>query len=234
MSLHVAVSGWLLSLRPSGANRRLLGLLRAIAPLLADGERVTVLHRAAVTPMFVHPQVAWRAVPIPGRPTFCRALAERAVLPRLLRQLQVQVLDHGFLPAPRVPCRLCLTLHDLRDADGEGRRNAWLARAVLRRSLARADAVVVPSAFTASRVRVHVPKPPPLHVLPNGVDLPRGRPPAARARPYLLHTGHLEPRKNLGVLVQALALLVAGGVDAPDLLLAGADAGDGARLRALA
>ena len=49
MSLHVAVSGWLLG-PPSGANRRLLALLRALGPLLAPDERITALHRADFAP----------------------------------------------------------------------------------------------------------------------------------------------------------------------------------------
>jgi glycosyltransferase involved in cell wall biosynthesis len=123
-----------------------------------------------------------------------------------------------------------LTIHDLRDADGFGRRPRWLARAVVRRSLARAHTVVVPSRFTAARLAA-LASHPRVEVVPNGTDL---QPAAAAAVDggYLLHVGHLEPRKNLELLLRALALLSADV--RPELRLAGADAGAGPSLRELA
>ncbi len=50
MNLHVAVGGWLLSQEPSGANRRLMAILRALPPLLSQGEQITVLHREGCLP----------------------------------------------------------------------------------------------------------------------------------------------------------------------------------------
>jgi glycosyltransferase involved in cell wall biosynthesis len=230
MSLHVAVSGWLLG-PPSGANRRLLGLLRAMRGRLRAGERVTVLHPEDFATPFAHPQVRWQPVAIPGGPTFRRVRAERRLLPGLLRELGAGVLDHGLLPAPAVPCPVCLTIHDVRDADGEGTRWRWLARAVLRSSLARAAAVVVPSRFTRERVLAHVTDPPPVHVIANVASLPLA--PAA-GHGWFLHVGHLEARKNLGLLVTAFARLPAALRAQHHLRLAGAEAGDGDRLRRLA
>lgn len=231
MSLHVAVSGWLLG-PPSGANRRLLGLLAAMRPLLQAGERVSVLHGRDFTAPWQHPAISWQQVAIPQAPTSARLRAERRILPPLVRELQVTVLDHGFLPAPRIDCRLCLLIHDVRDADGEGRRWRWFGRSVLRSSLRRAAAVVVPSRFTQERVRVHVHHAPPVHVIENVAALPLAPMPAVSG--WFLHVGHLEPRKNLELLVNAFA-------DLPDdvrarhpLRLCGADAGMGPRLRLLA
>src|SRR5262249_61578853 len=101
MSLHVAVSGWLLG-PPSGANTRLLALLRELGPLLGEREQLTVLHGAAFAPPSLHPRIAWHAVAIPPAPTWRRVLKERAMLPRLLQQLGADLLDHGLLPLPRV------------------------------------------------------------------------------------------------------------------------------------
>ncbi|MCB9886282.1 MAG: glycosyltransferase [Planctomycetes bacterium] len=230
MTLHVAISGWLLG-APSGANRRLQELLRHIAPKLAADERITVLHRDEVRPFASLPQVGWRAVPIAAAPTLRRVRDERRVLPGVLRELGANVLDHGFLPLPRLPIPVTLTVHDLRAADGFSRWPRWLARNVVRDAAARAAAIAVPSGFTADRLRAIAPGTAPI-VIPNGVALP----PVAAAPPalpgYLLHVGHLEARKNLGVLVRALGLLPAD--ERPELRLVGADAGSLRGLRELA
>ena len=170
---------------------------------------------------------------IPAGPTWRRAVAEQRTLRPLLRSLGATVYDHGFLPTPRVGVPVCGAIHDARDADGEGRWPRWLARSVLRRSLRRAASVVTVSEWTAQRLRALAPGCDPV-VVRNGVDdREPGAPPAdLPARGYVLHVGHLEARKNLGVLIRALAHITAQ--DRPELWLLGADAGEGSRLRALA
>jgi glycosyltransferase involved in cell wall biosynthesis len=224
MTLHVAIAGWLLG-APSGANRRLLALLAHAGPLLQPGERLTVLHR----PDFAPPQlegVHWQPVAIPAGPSWRRALAERRMLPAVLRALGATVLDHGLLPLPAVDVPACLLVHDLRAIDGLTRWPRWFAAAVLRRALARAAVVVAPSAWTADRLRRLAPRAA-VRVVPNGVDLPTSTcPPPARPLPangYLLHIGHLEPRKNLGIVLAALRALPPAA--RPELWLAGRDAG---------
>jgi glycosyltransferase involved in cell wall biosynthesis len=234
VSLHVAVSGWMLG-PPSGANRRLLALLQHAAPLLRGDERVTVVHAQAFVPPALHARIGWRAAAIPAGPTARRVLAERRVLPRLLRELGITALDHGLLPVPRVPCPVLLTVHDLRDADGHGPRPRWLARRVVRSACRRAERVLVPSEFTRRRLLAVAPAAR-VDVVANGTD-----PAAVVAEPEpatgpghrgpLLHVGHLEPRKNLAVVLRALALLPED--QRPDLQLVGADAGAGRSLRAL-
>jgi glycosyltransferase involved in cell wall biosynthesis len=141
--------------------------------------------------------------------------------------------DHGFLPLPRLPVPTCLLVHDLRAVDGDSRWPRWLARRIVRASCTRASAVVTPSAWTAARLRELVPEAPPPVVVPNGVVLPgevlplQPPPPAAG---YLLHVGHVEARKNLAIVVDALARLPADA--RPELWLAGRDAGTLPRLLA--
>ena len=234
MSMHVAVAGWLLGPDAhSGANRRLTALLREAHAWLRSEERVTVLHGPQLSTPPRLPRIEWREVDIPPGPTWRRAVAEQRTLRPLLRELSATVYDHGFLPTPRVSVPVCQTIHDARDADGEGRWPRWLARSVLRRSLRRAACVVTVSEWTAQRLRALAPGCDPV-VVRNGVDdREPGAPPAdLPARGYVLHVGHLEPRKNLGVLIRALAHITAQ--DRPELWLLGADAGEGPRLRALA
>ncbi len=237
--MHAVVAGWLLGASPfSGADRRLLAFLREAPLLLRDGERLTVLHHPSLQ-LPAPPQrgpIEWRPVGIPQAPTWRRAIAEQRRLRPLLRELGATVYDHGFLPAPRLGVPLCLTIHDVRDADGEGRRPRWLARPArlaLRISLRRAARVIAVSRWTAERLRSLAPGCAP-HVVGNGVAVP---PPGPRLedlpeRGFVLHVGHLEPRKNLAVLVRALAALDASR--RPELWLVGKDAGEWPRLRALA
>jgi glycosyltransferase involved in cell wall biosynthesis len=92
--------------------------------------------------------------------------------------------------------------------------------------------VVVPSRFTAARVlAVTGGAGAAITVVPNGVELPPpAAPPAIDGDPgYLLHVGHLEARKNLAVVLHALAQLPAA--QRPRLRLVGADAGAGSGLR---
>jgi glycosyltransferase involved in cell wall biosynthesis len=232
MSMHVVVAGWLLGPH-SGANRRLLGLLGAAHEWLADDERITVLHGPAFAPPADLRRIDWRAVAIPAGPTVRRALVEQGTLRRLLPELSASVYDHGFLPPPRVGPPLCLTIHDVRHADGYGRWPRLLARSVLRKALRRAAGVIAVSDWTASRLRELVPGCEPI-VVPNGVDeRAPGEPPAdVPENGYVLHVGHLEPRKNLAVVVRALACIEAQR--RPELWLVGHDAGEWPRLRALA
>lgn len=224
MTLHAVVSGWLLG-PPSGANRRLLALLAHAGPALAAGERITVLHREEFVPPRLD-RIAWQPIAIPAAPSWRRALAEGRLLPKHLRALRATVHDHGFLPLPRTGVPACLVVHDVRGADGFSRWPRWLARAVLRRSCRAAAAIVVPSAWTAARVRALAPGTAPIVVAnaaaPAAVPTPPSRPLPANG--YLLHVGHLERRKNVAVVVDALAL--APVAQRPQLWLAGADAGE--------
>jgi glycosyltransferase involved in cell wall biosynthesis len=228
--LHVAISGWLLG-PPSGANRRLACLVQHASDLLAPGERITVLHARGFVPP-AGSAAAWREVPIPGAPTSRRVLAERRHLAAALGEVGATVLDHGFLPLPHVPVPCCLLVHDVRGPDGMLPWPRWFARAVLRRSCARAAAVVTPSSWTAQRLRELAPAAPAAAVVPNGVEVPPFEPLPRPQRDYVLHAGHLERRKNLEVVVRALAAIDAAA--RPELWLAGQDAGDRARLLRLA
>ena len=231
--MHVAISGWRLG-EPSGANRRLLEVAAHAATELAADERITVLHRPDFAPPQLHPRIAWHAIAMPLARGLRRAMAERRLLGRALTECGANVLDHAMLPLPRVPVPACLLLHDLREVDGLTRWPRWLARWVVRDGCRRATTVIVPSAFSAARLRAIAPAAK-IAVVPNGVVLP-DRPAratlSAGSAGYLLHVGHLERRKNVAVLLRALALLPAD--ERPELQLVGRDAGEATALRQLA
>jgi len=231
MPMHAVVAGWLLGAM-SGANRRLISLLEEAGPWLGDGERITVLHRPEYSPPHLM-GVSWQAVDIPVGPTWKRAWHEQRKLRPMLHDLKATVYDHGFLPTPRVGIPTCLTIHDVRAADGESSYPVFMARTVLRKSIRRAAAVITVSEWTAQRVRDLVPHCAP-HVIRNAVRYrePGVSPEAIGKHGYVLHVGHLESRKNLGVLLDALALIPV--TERPQLWLVGRDAGAWSQLQAKA
>jgi len=108
------------------------------------------------------------------------------------------------------------------ELDGTETKAKLGANAILGVSMAtaRAAAVVVPSAFTAARLRAVAPGAAP-EVIKNGTDLPPLPPAPPAGTGHLLHIGHLEPRKNVGVLLDGYAALLARRPNAPPLVLAG-------------
>lgn len=235
MRLHVAVAGWTLEQEASGAKRRMLALLTEIGEQLQSGEQVSVLYRAGHLPENAPRSVEWVPIEIPGRPTWRRVLGERRLLRRTLDSLAANVLELGTLPVPpNLSTPVCLTIHDLRDLEGHGTRPAFLTRSVLRRSMRRVRAVVVPSRFTAERLREAMGGlTPPIHVIHSGCEeqLLHRTPtaPTAGERPFFLYVGHLERRKNLLLLLSAYAEFLdeVGGdpTTLPALRLVGADHG---------
>jgi glycosyltransferase involved in cell wall biosynthesis len=141
----------------------------------------------------------------------------------------------AHLPVPRrMPLPYTITIHDLRSLEGEqtpfSRR--FVARTVIGDAVRNARCV-----FTVSEtVRTALLERWDLDaervvVVPNAADHfePAPRKPAPAAP--LLHVGHLEPRKNLELLLRALA----EDPELPGLALAGAPKhGEDERLRALA
>ncbi len=231
MSLHVAVGGAWLGVH-SGANRRLLGLLEALRGLLQEDERVTVLHGRGYEPPWQHARVLWHALDLDPQPaTLTRAWHELRSLPGVLRRVDADVLDHAMLPLPRTGVPTVLTVHDTRDVDGHSSRPQWLARLALRDAARRAATVVAVSAFTSARVRAHAPWARPV-IVPNAPSLPVDQ--RAGQPDLVLHVGHLEPRKNLSVLLDAFARLPRERRRQLWLVLVGADAGSHASLLARA
>lgn len=233
--MHAVVSGWLLGSH-SGANQRLLAVLAHAGDHLHEGERITVLHRPDYTPPTL-PRTNWHAIDIPIGATWKRAVREQFRLPSLLAELGATVYDHGFLPPPRVPVPMCLTIHDLRAVHGHTRWPRMLARSVLRNACRRAQAIVTPSMWTATQLHEVVPATTErIIVARNATSAPTHVPqPLPRPQPhngFVLHVGHLEARKNLAVIIRALALLPRH--EAPEFWLAGHDAGSGQQLLQLA
>ncbi|MCL1870974.1 MAG: glycosyltransferase family 4 protein [Promicromonosporaceae bacterium] len=148
-----------------------------------------------------------------------------------------QVLHATTWAVPPRSAPLVVTVHDIafrRNADHFTPRGVAFferALAVTRRD---ADAVVVPSIATRDDAVAAGIDPDRVHVAPHGVTaLPVDDAAAASfrsrhglTRPYVMWCGAIEPRKNLGVLLDAFARLV-GDTDL-DLVLVGPDGWGGA------
>jgi glycosyltransferase involved in cell wall biosynthesis len=149
-----------------------------------------------------------------GRPGLPPELADAEV---------VHATNPAAIPPKRRGQRLVVTVHDLafvRHPEMFPRDWRMLYRAGLRATARRADAVLVPSAFTAHELRersdVDAAR---VHVTPLASSLPLGTPDdiddtlerLGVPRPYVLSVGTLEPRKNQARLVRAYRRLAAEG-----------------------
>jgi glycosyltransferase involved in cell wall biosynthesis len=130
---------------------------------------------------------------------------------------------HPLLMPARNAARI-ITIHDLNFLSHPERTRAEIRRdyrALARKHAQRADAVIAVSQFTASEVRRQFEVPADrVSICSPGAPpwTPRERPPAAG---YVLFFGTLEPRKNVGGLLDAYEWLVTRRRDLPKLVLAG-------------
>jgi len=169
------------------------------------------------------PRVEIRSLPSPRLWTHLRLSWEVARRPP----------DVVFVPAHVLPVispgRAVVTVHDLgylRHPQAHAPFSRWYLDRLTRRSVALAAEVIAVSAATRDDlVRFYGAAPDRIAVVHHGLDHDRFRPiedPGAleetRRRygidsPYLLHVGTIHPRKNLTVILRALADLRARGLD---------------------
>jgi glycosyltransferase involved in cell wall biosynthesis len=163
-------------------------------------------------------------------------LWQQLLLPRRLARGDLDLLWSPLLTLPlRCPVPGVVTVHDLTVLlmpEAHRAKVRWSLLPFLGASLRTAHRVVAVSRATAADVAFHFPAAAAkLRVIYNGVDDDfRPAPPdevaATRAalgapRGYLLYAGTLEPRKNVGALLDAWQALAAGDPQFPPLVLAG-------------
>ncbi len=195
-------------------TRSLLGALQAGA---AEGIEIQPLHSGGAGP---------------------EVLFEQVKLPLALWRSRAALVHapNCFLPVLR-PCPGVVTINDLAfetwpsDFTPRTRVKYKVCARLAARS---AQRVICPSDFTRQDLceRYGV-DPAKVRVIADAPALAGGDEPPPRG-PYLLAVGDLRQKKNLGVLVQAFADLRRTEGIPHRLVLAGVDAGEGARLRALA
>lgn len=171
-------------------------------------------------------------------------------LPRAARRLACDVFHAPAYTAPLWGVHpLVLTIHDV----SYERRPEWypyrgdrLRRWFYRRSALTADVIVTDSEFSRREIEAAYPvSSERICVVPLGVGAPFTAPRTAPSPvqtdalthpPVILHVGDLHTRRNVGVLVEVLALLRKreGRLGKTELVLAGADRGAGAQIQARA
>lgn len=120
-----------------------------------------------------------------------------------------------------------VTVHDLFFLSHPERTSAEIRRdypVLAPRHARRADAIVVPSHYTGALVRGTFSVPAErVHVCSPGPPVWRelGRAPNVPSDGYILFVGTLEPRKNIGALLDAYERVMASGTVVPPLVLAG-------------
>lgn len=201
------LSTWLDDGRPSGANRRLHALIEGLPEVLDPSEDVVVV-RGPQSPPITNDRLRSIEVAIPAIPTGKRLAAERQLLGGLLQELSPSLIDLQGLPLLDLGGKpIVWTTHDLRGLGRFRRRPQWIMRRAIDRAVRTAAAIVVPSHNTAEELTAQFPGAD-VDVIPNALPSsiagPLSRLERRAVQPFVLHVGHLEPRKNLEIILQAL------------------------------
>ncbi len=231
--------------RPSGANQRFRGIYGTLVRQNPDIDFIVYepVDQRVTSWIGDVPNVSAHITPIPSTGRLARVKAGFGYWRSRLREDRLDIFEAFHLPLLQAPdCPTILTIHDLRPilADTPLRTRA-MAVPVLHHALARADHVVAVSDAVADEIRAFHPS---AHVstIYNGVDLASFAASSARdvaatcghyalPEPYMLAVGHLEARKNLSVLIDAVAALRDRGLARP-LAIVGNDGGEREAIRA--
>jgi alpha-1,3-rhamnosyl/mannosyltransferase len=230
---QVLVVGTLFAQGLGGVQRHHRELLPRVARRLAAvGGSLTVLLGRDGADFELPAGLARLERDLPAQPVALRFLRESALLATLR---EFDLVHTGHLPIPLGLERpVTLTLHDLKSVAGAAPSpsHAALGAPVIRDSVARARKVLCVSRTLGREVQaLSGCAPERIAIVPNGCDHLEHLPRAPAAEPFVLCVGRLEPRKNVELLLQALAL----DRDLPRVMLAGASQGEHeAKLRTLA
>ncbi len=238
---RVLVLGSVLGQPMGGVRRHNAELLPRLARLLAErGGALAVLEGRAPVAFPLPEGVARIATHVPAGPPVVRATFEGRALRRALERAAhaghpFDLVHTAHLPVPasiRVP--FTLTIHDLRYLDpahASAPRRAIARRAIGDAVTRAARVMTVSESVRDELVRRFAVDAARVHVVSNAADHfdPLPRKPERDAT--LLCVGHLEPRKNLALVIGALH----ADPSLPRLVLAGAAKGrEGERLARLA
>jgi len=238
---RVLVSGIVLGQPMGGVRRHNAELLPRLARLLDEsGGSLAILEGRTPIDFELPPTVVRIASNVPARPPILRSLPESRELRRVLdgareRGTPYDIVHTAHFPAPHgLKTPLTVTVHDLRHLDSThaSMPRRIVANPLIAAALKGAARIFTVSATVASEIqeRFAIPAERTI-VVGNGVD---HLAPLTRSVGFdapLVCVGHVEPRKNIELVLRALA----ADATLPRLVIHGAaKGGEGERLLALA
>ncbi|UZK69014.1 glycosyltransferase family 4 protein [Sphingomonas sp. S1-29] len=222
--------------RPSGANQRFRHLYGA---LIRRNPAISfVIYEPAdqrIGDWFADaPNIIVRRTPMPSSGRWPRFRAGLGYWRRTLAADRLDLFETFTLPLVRAPCPTMLTIHDLRPLQRDRPLiERAVAPAIVSHALARADRIITVSQAMRAELLAFRPGTQ-VSVVYNGVSARAAAsgalPPGMPSR-FMLAVGHLEPRKNLELAIDAVAVLRDRGCARP-LVIVGNDAGSLAALQA--
>jgi len=232
----LGVNGRFLRSKPTGVERYALCVLRELIPIaMRNGFQLKVFvpQHCSVPDWFQSNNIELIASAImPG--AIGRHLWEQFVLPNLARRAGVTALLNLTNTAPIAFPGNILVLHDLAWLENPDWVSPLFAagyRVVVPAAARNAATLVTVSESSATQIQKHLGLPRSrINVILEGVSIePRPRSDNdldvlnlyGLERPYFLHVGTLQPRKNIARLAEAHELLCKDNGQAPDLVLAG-------------
>ncbi|MFN0242260.1 MAG: glycosyltransferase family 4 protein [Planctomycetota bacterium] len=216
--VRVLVLGAALAQPMGGVRRHNAELLpRLAARLQAHGGELVILEGATPLPFALPRTIQRLASPVPATPALWRVRAETRALGPVLaaaraRGAPFDLVHTGHLPVPKLTglsaqVPLTVTIHDLRRLERKltSAPERFLARKVLDQAVRRARSVITVSetmrAALEAQLEVERAR---IAVVPNAADHLTPLPREQTLGAPLLYVGHLEPRKNLDLLLRAL------------------------------
>ncbi len=202
--MRVAVDAHVLDGRPQGTRTWLLETVSRAIPLTPHIEWLIYSHdQESFAPFQGFANAAWRRIP------FRRASARLGLFwPAVLLRRQIDLALFQYHGPPLLRRRQVPVIHDLMFESHPQFFPAamrWRLRLLVRHAVARAETVVVPSAWTRRELlRLYGVPEERVFLAPNGYAA--GPPPARQSDGRtVLFVGRIEPRKNLDLLVDAVA-----------------------------
>jgi glycosyltransferase involved in cell wall biosynthesis len=235
--MRIGIDARTLSGRNTGDRTYWRGLIGGLAAVDAENEYVLYLKNPMEgEPPPVGPNFRWRTLPAPEND----ALWMLRTFPKALAEDRVDVAHTQYnVPLLGCPCPVVTTVHDVTFAlfpELFLPRDRWTLNTLVPWSLRRAARVIADSESTRRDIlRLYRRAVPPdkVHAILLAAD-PLFRPPeggqeSARAlanemldlggRPYVLAVGVMQPRKNLGLLLDAFARVKGGASPPPHRLV---------------
>lgn len=231
--MRIGLNATCFSTRPSGANQRFRHLFATLIRRNPDWHFVIYEPcDAEIRPWFLDlPNAEFRPTPLPAEGRFARLAAGLQYWEKALRADRLDLFETFHLPAVIAPeCPTVLTIHDVRASRPEAPlAERLLARPVLHHALSRATLTLAVSDTIRDELRA-LRHDAAVETLYNGVIVEEFSAPADAAvaavrahwalpDQFVLTVGHIEARKNLTQLVEAIGVLRGRGLERPLVII---------------